>query len=139
MRARPLHPHRPITGEINVTPLIDVVMCLIIFFLIVGKLAMDPAVKLPTSVTGQVPAGPEPLSVIIARGPSGTPSLVSSDQPITLDALETLVRAAQSSTPPRPVLLRASADLPFETLSPVLDACRRAGLTSARLATERAP
>ncbi len=139
MRARPLHPHRPITGEINVTPLIDVVMCLIIFFLIVGKLAMDPAVRLPTSATGQVPAGPEPLSVVVTRGADGAPSLSSSDEPITLEGLETLVRGAQASTPPRPVLLRASADLPFETLSPVLDACRRAGLTSARLATERAP
>lgn len=139
MRARPLHPHRPIAGEINVTPLIDVVMCLIIFFLIVGRLAMDPAVRLPTSATGQVPAGPEPLSVVITRGADASPSLSSSEQPITLEGLEALVRAAQSSTPPRPVLLRASADLPFETLSPVLDACRRAGLTSARLATERAP
>ncbi|MCC6969589.1 MAG: biopolymer transporter ExbD [Phycisphaerales bacterium] len=139
MRARPLHPHRPVTGEINVTPLIDVVMCLIIFFLIVGKLAMDPAVRLPTSATGQVPAGPEPLSVVITRGADAAPSLSSSEQPITLEGLETLVRAAQASTPPRPVLLRASADLPFETLSPVLEACRRAGLTSARLATERSP
>lgn len=139
MRARPLHPHRPIAGEINVTPLIDVVMCLIIFFLIVGRLAMDPSVRLPTSATGQVPAGTEPLTVVIVRSADGTPSLASSEQPITLDALESLVRGAQASNPPRPVLLRAPADLPFETLSPVLDACRRGGLRSARLATERRP
>ena len=28
-------------GKINVTPMIDVVMCLIVFYLIVGRLAAD--------------------------------------------------------------------------------------------------
>ncbi len=52
---------------INVTPLIDVVMCLIIFFLIVGKLAtiQGPAVNLPASAQGRPD---EQRSVIIVVG-----------------------------------------------------------------------
>lgn len=41
-------------AEINVTPLIDVVMCLIIFFLLVGKLSLDAAIDLPATGLGQV-------------------------------------------------------------------------------------
>ena len=40
MRFRTFH-HAPASGKINVTPLIDVVMVLIVFYLIVGKLAAD--------------------------------------------------------------------------------------------------
>src|SRR5262245_29295771 len=57
--------HHPF-GEINVTPLIDVVMCLIIFYLLVGKLATDRKVqiKLPESTVG-AEAEPEVLIVNI--------------------------------------------------------------------------
>ena len=50
MRVRQFHPHQP-AGKFNVTPLIDVVMVLIIFYLIVGKLAAERQghVKLPAS------------------------------------------------------------------------------------------
>lgn len=47
--------------SLNVTPLIDVVMCLIVFFLIVGKMAHDQSagVRLPSSALGsQTDAGP---------------------------------------------------------------------------------
>ena len=42
--------------QINVTPLIDVIMCLIIFFLLCGKFAKDEAsarAKIPQSELGQ--------------------------------------------------------------------------------------
>lgn len=48
---------KPMEGEhVNVTPLIDVVMCLIIFFLLVGHIAKKASVKgirIPSTVTGK--------------------------------------------------------------------------------------
>ncbi|CAN5730390.1 hypothetical protein BH11PLA1_BH11PLA1_05960 [soil metagenome] len=54
MRYRSLTTRGHSEGGINVTPLIDVVMCLIIFFLIVAKLAatQGPNVALPTTARG---------------------------------------------------------------------------------------
>ena len=70
MRRRSITPHRSF-GEVNVTPLIDVVMCLIIFYLMVGKLATDrkTPVTLPESAVG-TQAEPDVLVVNVA--PAGS-------------------------------------------------------------------
>ena len=54
MRVRIFHHQSPV-DKINVTPLIDVVMVLIVFYLIVGKLATDSAarVELPRATGAQ--------------------------------------------------------------------------------------
>lgn len=139
MRHRILHPHHAF-GKINVTPLIDVVMCLIIFYLIVGKLAIDRRISLPSTTAGLTQAGPTPvvLEIIPPPGPGAPAQFIVAGQSVGADALETLLRgAAQDPSGARPVQIRAGRDLPYAVLSPVLQSCRRAGLTSVRLVTER--
>jgi len=65
MRFR-VHQHPP-TAKINVTPLIDVVMVLIIFYLIVGKLAAERQghVQLPSSAVGVQAETHDPVIVTI--------------------------------------------------------------------------
>jgi len=129
-------------GEINVTPLIDVVMCLIIFYLMVGKLATDrkAEVKLPQSAIG-AQAEPEVLVVNVLAG-GAMPvhaDIVVEGKVIPADAeLESLVRARLEEKPGTVIQVRASRDLAFGLVSPVLHACTRAGAQNIRLATERA-
>ena len=78
------------SAKINLTPMIDVVMCLIIFFLIVGSLAsakLEP-VDLPSSARGEARLG-EPVIVNITQtdeGGSGVRATVMGEAvtPITL-------------------------------------------------------
>lgn len=125
-------------AKINVTPLIDVVMCLIVFYLIVGKLASDRAasVDLPSSRIGAEIAAPG-VAVI---------TVVSDGQTsrILLDGIETapadltlLLRDASERTPGLSVQLRADRSLPFASIQPVLDACRAAGISSLKLVAAR--
>lgn len=140
MRRRTLHAHHEF-GKINVTPMIDVVMCLIIFYLIVGKLAMDRRITLPTTTAGITATGATPIIIEIAPPDSpGAPApIIVAGQTIAPQALEELLRgAAGDSGGSRPVQIRAGRELPYAMLSPVLQACRKAGLTSVRLMTERA-
>ena len=55
MRRRPLPPSHG--NHPNVTPLIDVVMCLIIFFMLVAKIGVstgaDASISIPASILGQ--------------------------------------------------------------------------------------
>jgi biopolymer transport protein ExbD len=81
MRRRNANPRDVATEPVNVTPLIDVVMCLIIFFLIVGKLAGDQAalVRLPASTIGRGERDDRAVIVSISPAPpraalSPTPS-----------------------------------------------------------------
>jgi biopolymer transport protein ExbD len=73
MRSRSQLGHRHSSFEaINVTPLIDVVMCLVIFFLIVGKMAADAsAVRLPESGVGRAEVATQAVVIAIAPAVAG--------------------------------------------------------------------
>ena len=51
-RRSTVNPGQPVFEAVNVTPLIDVVMVMIIFFLIVGKLATDADARLRLPQSG---------------------------------------------------------------------------------------
>lgn len=129
-------------GEINVTPLIDVVMCLIIFYLMVGKLATDrkAEVKLPQSAIG-AQAEPDVVVVNVLAGASmpARADVVVEGKSLAADSdLEALVRERLATKPETVVQIRASRDLAFGVVSPVLRACTKAGAQNIRLATEHA-
>lgn len=148
-------------GEgLNVTPLIDVVMVLIVFFLMVGKLASDrsASVRLPESATGRSDeARPIVLALVPAAGGGGAGR---SKVAVQLDGRELppgeplsealLARAAElarelaarsgSAVAPTdvPVEVRADRGAEFADVAPILRAARQAKLRSLRLVTSRA-
>jgi biopolymer transport protein ExbD len=123
-------------GKINVTPLIDVVMCLIVFYLIVGRLAADQrsGIRLPETRTGLTEKTQDVLVINIL--PDGR--LVIDTQPIPAEALEGTIRERLAARPDVVVEIRGSRELPYGEVSAVMNACRQAGVASVRLATERA-
>jgi biopolymer transport protein ExbD len=130
--------HQPAGGfaKVNVTPLIDVVMVLIVFYLIVGKLAADrlERVDLPASATGRAETSSGLVINVVARGDGA--AYVVDGRELTPGALADVLRAAGGGTG---VHLRADRRLSFERVRPVLAACREAGITSVKLVAERAP
>jgi biopolymer transport protein ExbD len=65
-------------GGVNVTPLIDIVMCLIIFFMLVAKIGVDTGadrnIDIPTSVLGtDIKDMGNTLVLNVVNGPSGVP------------------------------------------------------------------
>lgn len=141
MRIRHAHPHQP-AGKINVTPLIDVVMVLIIFYLIVGNLAaqrMAP-VDLPAAASGAAEEGAPTLVVTVSSGPNGSTYVVDG-KTIPREELENLVRARVSAPGMTPatasVHIRADRSLPYVHVAPVVDACRAVGLSSVKLVADR--
>ena len=149
-------PH-PVHQGVNATPLIDVVMCLIIFFLLVGKLATDrgAAVRLPDSSRGHeesaatvlvVTITPLPAGAIIANpadpragGFAGIGVAVEVDGQRIDDskALESLVRAKLTQDAGASIQIRADRELSFAAVEPVLRSCGNAGAKSVRLAAEK--
>lgn len=156
MRRRIVQPPASALESINVTPLIDVVMCLIIFFLIVGKLSTDRglAVRLPPSARGAEEASPVVMIVTVAKladapesvaeGAEGWKSLgitVQADGEPVADskALEAAIRGKILAAPLTSIQVRADRALNFGNVEPVLRACGQGGAKSVRLATERTP
>ncbi len=148
---------------INVTPLIDVVMCLVIFFLIVGKLAADAsAVRLPESGFGRADRTDRAVVVAVAPALPGVPGAVDlgsgTRARIWIDGVAisgpnelagairdrgARVLAAlgrpEDALADLPVQVRADRSLPFAAVEPVLKACADLGITGVRLAAERNP
>lgn len=144
MRIRRLHRRRSF-GEINVTPLIDVVMCLIIFYLMVGKLAGDrrTRVDLPeTAVGSEIDAAVLIVNIVPTPTPGwpgpGAQVVIERNVIASGEDLERAVRDRLGSHPGTVVQVRAEKDLPWELVAPVLRSCTRAGAANVRLATERA-
>lgn len=161
MRLRRSHHGTQFTEAINVTPLIDVVMCLIVFFLIVSKLAADQlaGVNLPQTKLGASAEASEALVINVAQpGPGltttwgGVPARIAVGARVVLSereleevlkarASEVAIRIAGPGRTPEmsavPVRIRADRDLPYGAVQPALRSCQRLGLVAVRLVTER--
>jgi biopolymer transport protein ExbD len=146
--------YRPIPrfseASVNLTPLIDVVMVLIVFFMLVARIGITTgaeAMTLPSTLTGvriedlgntltlnvhyenlpqpQVLAliGGEMRELLLSDGRGNQP-LVS-----TLKALRERNRDFK-------VILRAPKEMPYQYLEPILQACAEAAVKNVNFATE---
>ncbi len=140
MRIRRLHHRHQSSGHINVTPLIDVVMCLIVFYLIVGRLATQHArpISLPSTGVGDAESKPR-LVLNVARPDGDGKGVVLSlgEQPITLGELAGQLRTRLGEPPRGELAIRADRNLPWASVQPVVEACRAAGLAGVKLVTEK--
>ncbi len=120
-------------------------MVLIIFYLIVGQLAVKDrsGLTLPETRLGT----PEPGSgkpIIISILPEGSPgadaqsaSVITVDGSPLQDVSELMAFLVATDAPARSIQLRAHKDLPYSAVAPVIEACRGAGVASIKLITTR--
>jgi biopolymer transport protein ExbD len=121
--------------HVNVTPLIDVVMCLIIFFLLVGQMAKDqmPAMNLPRAGMGTDTSGDNQLVVNLIRGVSAgheaqPPQILVRNVVVPGDRLEDVLRMEKARNSGMSVTLRADSGIDYQYVGPVLTSCAEAGV-----------
>lgn len=125
-----LRPHRRTVPDINLTPLLDVVFLLLIFFM-VSTTFKDEArlrVQLPQAVGEDVPAQ-EPERILIQIDRSG--AFYVDDRAVTDQSRETLIRALNGALGNRqslPVLIQADAQTPHQAVMTAMDAAAELGL-----------
>jgi biopolymer transport protein TolR len=138
MRRRTIMSGEGATSRVNVTPMIDVVMVLIVFYLLVGQLATDrrARISLPSSMTG-VEETQRTDPIIIGVTMNGSRSLNGDE--IELDRLEAQVSGMLSRAPGTPVRVRADRDTPHRYVRPVFNVLREMGVGKVELVTEQAP
>jgi biopolymer transport protein TolR len=109
-------------ADINVTPLIDVLLVLLILFLLVSRAARA---ELRAGLARQGPVGPVTPAVTVSVRET---DLRLDDRPV-LDviALQAALGAALHDRSDRPVWVRSSPGVSYERLVAVLDAARGAG------------
>jgi len=117
-------------AEINIVPLVDVVLVLLIIFMVTAPLLQGGLdMKLPkASSTGLDTHEGVVLDVFV----DGTMRVA--EKPVSIDDLEAALAEAGAGT--RPVMVRADARVPYGTVARVLGRVRHAGVTDVGLVTE---
>lgn len=122
--------------ELNLVPLIDVILVLIIFFVVTTTFESRSLLKLQLpSATGEaVAAQTRALSVLV----NADGHYFVDDQEVLrtdIDALKQTLSAVAGSDRQRPVLLRADARTPHQAVVTALDALGQLGFSKVNIAT----
>ena len=122
--------------EINLIPLIDVILVLIIFFVITTTFDARSTLQLQLPNAKGEPTADQTrsLSVLInaeGRYFVGDPDVLRTD----IDALKLALATAGGSDRARPVLLRADARTPHQAVVTALDALGQLGFRTISIAT----
>lgn len=124
---------------VNATPLIDVVLCMIIFFLIVGNLAegQRAAVELPESASGQEDTAPESFVInLVEDDEGGEPRVMANADEVGMEGIAPALREAIARNASVDVQLRAPRDMGYGWIERVLELCAQAGVRDVKLATQ---
>jgi len=124
---RPVHA-RQRGFELNLTPLIDVVFNLVIFFLVVSHFAgTEPAeaVNLPRASQHQDDPIPRRLSITVKA--DGT--YLIGAKPVSLQEVENAIELEAGPDPQRcAIRVRGDRAAPFQLIEPIMVSCARNGV-----------
>ena len=123
-------------AEINVTPMVDVMLVLLVIFILSAPLFTHSLqLDLPTAKSAPAPEKPQTVSVAIdAAG-----KLYWQDQAVTLEELTRRMAEAAGKKPQPEVQLRADKATRYEVIADVMSAAQSNGLNKLGFVTDPKP
>ncbi len=120
--------------KLDLTPMIDIVFLLIIFFMVgtqFTEMERQYDIQLPT-VTDAKPLTNLPDDIIVNVGQDGEVTVHGKKQ--TLSELETTLKDAVQNFPGQSVVIRGDSTGPYQNVMNVLEICHRVKIRSVSLA-----
>jgi biopolymer transport protein TolR len=114
-----------IIAGINVTPLVDITLVLLIIFIVTAKIIVTPAVPLDLPHATQSEQLQVVFSVIL---PVNGPTLVNGEAATTDDAVRSLARGAIERDPETRAVINADGSVPHRRVIELLDVLKSAGV-----------
>jgi biopolymer transport protein ExbD len=120
--------------QINMTPMVDVVLCLLVFFMAATRLydwdESEFTVKVPeVADASPMTSAPDDLSLTVLA-----PNRIAlKDQTLDLDTLTQILIEARNRYPDQGVMIRGDGKLAYQDLADVLSACNTAGIRNVKL------
>ncbi|MFV0446175.1 MAG: ExbD/TolR family protein [Planctomycetaceae bacterium] len=135
----PLKVEAPEEPAMNMTPMIDVVLLLVIFFMVGTQFTEDESqfdIQLPTVAQAEpLTAGPDALTVDVTRDGQ----LLLGKRPVSAGDLERELRAARARYARQAVIVRGDGPGPYQNVMTVLDICQRAQIVNIKMANRVDP
>ncbi len=122
-----------VTTEINVVPLCDVLLVLLIIFMVVTPLVQKGFdLRLPTALnTIQMPDNPEVVLSIRRDG-----SLYVNQDKATMDTLQTMLEEAFMTASEKKLYIKADLDLEYGLIVDVIQVVKNSGIEIVGIITE---
>ena len=124
--------HRRFLAEINVIPLVDVVLVLLVIFMVTAPMlyrGMD--ITLPTSSSNNI----KPEARVVLTIERDQKIFVDKD-PVPVGLLESKLKALKQGNAEVSVYLRADRDVPYGTVIAVMDGVKRSGIEKLGMVTD---
>lgn len=122
-----------IMGEINVVPLVDVMLVLLIIFMVTAPMMVQGLdVKLPETDAGVLKQDEELLMLSVTK----EGKLFLDEFPVEIDGLAEKIKNIVTRKPGTRVYLRADRDVPYGVVVKVLAETRKAGVQNLGMVTE---
>jgi biopolymer transport protein TolR len=120
-------------SDINVTPLVDVMLVLLIIFMVTAPMMMQGVdVDLPKTTTKEIKTSEEPLILSVNK----SREIFIESQRIPLEGLETKIKKIVASRRNKEILLRADKEVPYGFVIQVIADIKRAGVDKLGMVTE---
>ncbi len=123
--------------SLNLTPLIDVVFLLLIFFLVATRFAQDDRelpVLLPSAASA-VPMTTEPTELVVNVDATGQYMILG--ERMSLDKVESILRRSVADNPiNQMVIIRGDRNVAFQAVVSVMDLCNKLKVPSYKISTE---
>jgi biopolymer transport protein ExbD len=129
---------QPVVSDINVTPMVDVMLVLLIIFMVITPmLSKGQNVDLvKTHNPVKMPEADKEDAIIVAVTRDGKVFLSPGNQQVQMDSLPSKVKDLQTNRTEKTVFLKADARSKFETVETVIDTLRTASVDNLGLLTE---
>ncbi len=125
--------NRQLMSEINVTPLVDVMLVLLIIFMVAAPMMIQGVdVNLPKTEAKNIKTSDEPLMLTVNK----EKEIFLENHKIPLESLEIKVRKIFENRRNKEVLLRADKDIPYGFVINVIASVKKAGIEKLGMVTE---
>ena len=113
-------------SEINMVPLIDVMLVLLVIFIITAPLlAHSIKINMPQVAAEQIEEEPKTVDLAIDAGGA----LFWDEKPVNIDDLPNRFKSIAGTKPQPEIRIRADQNTRYETLAKVMASARRSGMT----------
>lgn len=120
-------------SEINVTPMVDVMLVLLIVFMVSAPLLEQGLdIKLPKTSAQAIAKDNAPLSIYMDR----SRRLKLEGLQVTLEQAISRLKEAMAADPEKVLLLYADSELTYGTVAQLMGSFRQAGVTKLSLVTD---